>query len=239
MAIGNTYFQFKQFRIDQELCAMKVTTDACVFGAWTPIHPHVKRVLDIGTGTGLLPLMLAQKNSDVHIDGIELVKDATRQAKANIANSPWRDRIEVMEGDVRNYPFPEKYDLIISNPPFFNNSLLGGNASRNAARHTHSLSYSDLLDVMEHHLQDDGYASILLPATETKIWNETAESRGWTTFHRLNIQHRPDAQIKRVISLVSKRITMEIIEETLIIQSADNQYSDDFKRLLRPYYLNL
>lgn len=133
--MSNSYFQFKQFRVEQDRCAMKVTTDACIQGAWTPVLPSVKNVLDVGTGTGILALMLAQKNSEITVDAIEVDKDAAGQARANVAGSPWRERINILEGDVRNYPFDKRYDLIITNPPFFSNSLLGDDVNKNLARH--------------------------------------------------------------------------------------------------------
>src|SRR5450631_3963277 len=115
----NPYFQFKHFTIRQDRCAMKVCTDACLFGAWLPAKvPATARVLDIGSGTGLLMLMLAQKNGgDIH--GIELDPDAFGQLGENIAGSPWAKRLQIFEGDVRQYVSQEKYDLIITNPPFF------------------------------------------------------------------------------------------------------------------------
>src|SRR5205085_2984467 len=122
---SNSYFQFKQFRVQQEATAMKVSTDACIQGAWTPIEPFVKNVLDIGTGTGLLSLMVAQRNNHILIDAIELDENAAQQATENIHASPWGDRINIVNGDIRNYTFNRQYDLIICNPPFFQNSLLG------------------------------------------------------------------------------------------------------------------
>src|SRR4051812_8170670 len=117
--MSNSYFQFKRFRIDQGSCAMKVTTDACIQGAWCPISPDVKAVLDIGAGTGLLSLMLAQRNDDICIDAIEYDKDAAIQAAGNVLASGWRDRISILYADVRDHRFARRYDLIISNPPFF------------------------------------------------------------------------------------------------------------------------
>ncbi|MGN6568280.1 MAG: tRNA1(Val) (adenine(37)-N6)-methyltransferase, partial [Flavipsychrobacter sp.] len=143
--MSNQYFQFKQFRIEQDKCAMKVSTDACIQGAWTPIHDHVRHVLDIGTGTGLLSLMLAQRDPRMHIDAVELDEQAATQAKENIVSSPFSERIDIIHGDAKEYQANQQYDLIICNPPFFQNSLLGDNSKRNTARHTLSFSYEDLL----------------------------------------------------------------------------------------------
>src|SRR5271154_3865208 len=119
----NSYFRFKQFIVRQDRSAMKVCTDSCILGAWSATRLHdAKKILDIGSGTGLLPLMLAQY-SHSEIDGIELDHESYKQAEENINESPWSDRLQIMEGDARYYPYKEKYDFIISNPPFFESDL--------------------------------------------------------------------------------------------------------------------
>jgi tRNA1Val (adenine37-N6)-methyltransferase len=140
MGLGNSYFQFKQFTVHQGDCAMKVTTDACIQGAWTPVQKDEVRILDIGAGTGLLSLMLAQKAPNAIVDAVELNEQAATQAGQNFAGSPWADRLNVICSDIQGYRATHKYDLIISNPPFFNNSLKGPEASRNNARHTTALT---------------------------------------------------------------------------------------------------
>lgn len=176
--MSNHYFQFKQFTIHQDKCAMKVSTDACIQGAWTPIANDVVDVLDIGTGTGLLSLMLAQRNSSIHIDAIELDADAAIQAKENASASPWADRVQMMQGDVTTHQFTKQYDMVICNPPFFNNSLLGDDAQRNSVRHTISLSYDALLAVLQNVLKPTGYAAVLLPAAEHEIWQNLLLKNG-------------------------------------------------------------
>lgn len=218
---------------------MKVTTDACIQGAWTPVLPSVKRVLDIGTGTGLLSLMLAQRNPDIIIDAIELDSEAARQASENIALSAWKNRVQVLEGDVINFTFTNKYDLIISNPPFFNDSLQSDKANKNMARHTAALGNNDLLKVITDNLNEGGYASILLPYKEYQIWKELLQESGWNEFDQLAISHRPEAAVKRVVSLFSKKEIAAIRENTLIIQDTGCKYSHSFTDLLSPYYLDL
>ena len=236
--MANNYFQFKQFKVEQDRCAMKVTTDACIQGAWTPVLPGVKRVLDIGAGTGLLSLMLAQRNADIAVDAIEFDKDACAQARDNATASPWTDLVNIIEGDVRTYDFSHKYDLIISNPPFFNNSLLGDTAAKNNARHTLSLSYTDLLNVMAGSLNDDGYVSILLPATEYGQWSDLMQENGWGEFERLSISHRPGAAVKRIVGLFHKKDVAGASKALLTIQGDDNNYTPAFIDLLAPFYLN-
>ena len=237
--MSNDYFQFKQFRVGQERCAMKVTTDACIQGAWTPVVQHVKNILDIGAGTGLLSLMLAQKCADVVIDAIEFDKDAAQQAAENITASPWKNRINVLEGDARNYPFSRKYDLIISNPPFFNDSLLSNDESNDMARHTLHLSYHDLLGVLSGNLADNGYISILLPYAEYRLWNTLAQEAGWFESGKLVIKHTSNAPVKRVVGLFRKNEPTYLLEETLVIKDEEQNYSQAFIGMLSPFYLNL
>ncbi|MET4758482.1 tRNA1(Val) (adenine(37)-N6)-methyltransferase [Endozoicomonas sp. NE40] len=153
---SNTYFQFKQFRVDQDQCAMKVTMDACLFGALVDVEES-QRILDIGTGTGLLSLMAAQRSS-AHIDAVELDDDAARQARQNVAQSPWSDRITVTQSAIQQFfGAPDGYDTIICNPPFFENSLKAANDKRTMARHTESLSFSDLVQATSRLLHKKWY----------------------------------------------------------------------------------
>ncbi|MCW3122217.1 MAG: methyltransferase [Flavipsychrobacter sp.] len=237
--MSNSYFRFKQFNIDQEHCAMKVTTDACIQGAWTPLLPHVHRALDIGAGTGLLSLMLAQRNADITIDAIELDNEAATQASNNVAASSWENRINIIAGDVCTHPFSCRYDMIISNPPFFNNSLLSDKQNKNLARHTLSLTYTDLLNAISANLSDDGYASVLLPYAEYKIWQSLLLKGGWVEFNRLEICHSPNAAVKRVICVFGKKELEVIQQETLVIKDTEGKYMPQFTALLSPYYLDL
>ena len=237
--MANQYFQFKQFIIQQDRCAMKVSTDACIQGAWTPIGDNVKDVLDIGAGTGLLSLILAQRNGNIHIDAIELDTEAAQQAKENATSSPWRDRVEVIQADVTKHSFNKQYNMVICNPPFFNNSLLGDTATRNQARHTLSLTYSDLLSVLNNVLKNDGYASILLPTAEHAEWEKLLNKNGWYVNHRLFVQPKENSLPNRIVSLCSRNMTQKIEEEKLVIYVAQNQYTNEATELLKPFYLKL
>ena len=156
--MANNYFQFKQFIIHQDRCAMKVTTDSCLFGAWVAaavrsqdpiaIGSGVRSLLDIGAGTGLLSLMIAQKNN-ISIDAIEIDKDAFLQASENIAASPWSERIKISHADIKYFnPLPAKYDIIVSNPPFYENEWQSESLQRNTAHHSSELLLTDLLDII-------------------------------------------------------------------------------------------
>jgi len=237
--MSNSYFQFKQFRIEQDHCAMKVSTDACIQGAWTPIFDGVEHVLDIGTGTGLLSLMLAQRNPDILIDAIELDINAAQQAKYNSSASPWASRINVIQGDIRTHYFSTQYDLVICNPPFFVNSLLGDKPERNIARHTTSLTFPDLLDAFKQYLSADGYACVLLPLPEHQQWNTLLRQNDWYIGETLLVKPNPTAAPNRIISLCSRNPYPDAKQETLMIRNAANEYTQAFKDLLHAYYLQL
>ncbi len=237
--MSNHYFQFKQFTIHQDKCAMKVSTDACIQGAWTPIANNVVHVLDIGAGTGLLSLMLAQRNSNIHIDAIELDADAAMQAQENISASPWADRVEVMQGDVTTHSFTRQYDMVICNPPFFNNSLLGDDEQRNSVRHTISLSYEALLTVLQNVLTPTGYAAILLPAAEHELWQQLLAKNGWAIAKLLQVHPKEASSYNRVISLCGKQPMTETEIEKLQIYKQGGGYTESFTQLLQPFYLKL
>lgn len=236
----NTYFQFKQFRIEQEHCAMKVSTDACIQGAWSPLKSEAKQVLDIGTGTGLLSIMLAQRYPSISIDAIELDATAAQQAQENFSNSPWANRIHLLQGDATIYPFDKKYDYIICNPPFFNNSLLGPQQQRNQARHTLSLSYQHLISLLKNNLTATGNASILLPFHEgTTIWTSLLEEAGMYLEQVLHIAPSSNKPFNRIVLICCLSNQEKLTPEIVSIRNSDQSYTDSFIRLLQPFYTSL
>lgn len=236
--MSNTYFQFKQFRIEQAQCAMKVSTDACIQGAWTPIEPFVKNVLDIGAGTGLLSLMLAQRHATAAIDAIEIDEQAAGQAAANFRQSPWAERLQLFHGDAKSYPFPKKYELMLCNPPFFKDNLLGADGRRNHARHSLLFSLEDLIKRIEESLTEEGYASVLLPVTEQKRWEELVAAQGHFLSKRLLIHPAIGKPANRIIT-ISRKKAVPVSDEALCIRGKTVQ--DDhsvFQSLLSPFYLD-
>jgi tRNA1Val (adenine37-N6)-methyltransferase len=232
--MSNQYFQFKQFTIQQDRCAMKVSTDACIQGAWTPVDTAVQRVLDIGTGTGLLALMLAQRAADIYIDAVELDNATAQQAKENIAASPFADRVYVVQGDINNYT-AAGYDLIICNPPFFSNSLLGDNDARNTARHTITLTHTALMFAMRRLLNEDGYASVLLPFAQQAQWELLVAQHGLYMQRRLLIRPYAHNNVNRIVSVLGFRRD-ECVDEELVIYKEQNSYTTDAMRLLGDFY---
>lgn len=236
----NDYFQFKQFRIQQDACAMKVSTDACIQGAWTEVDDTVTRILDIGAGTGLLSLMLAQRSrSDVMIDAIELDEPTAAQAAENASSSPWSERITVMQGDITVLPLQAQYDMVICNPPFFNNSLQGDDTQRNMARHTNTLGYAELLHSLQCALTSEGYASILLPVAEHAIWKQLLDEEGWHISQELWVKPNKVKPVNRVVSICSRQQGSGLVKEELCIYNGDRTYTGEFAALLADYYLAL
>lgn len=237
--MSNSYFQFKQFLVEQDKCAMKVSTDACIQGAWTTINQNIKQVLDIGTGTGLLALMLAQKNGDVKIDAVEYDGNAAQQATENFTASPWQERLSCINSDINNFTTHKKYGLIVSNPPFFKDSLLGPTHERNIARHSMTLTLEDLIRIANNLLNDDGCISLLLPPTIQKNWELLIENIGWYISNKLYIIPSYNKEANRIVSITSKKVVTTLHEERLVIRDSKNEYSNDFKQLLHDYYLHL
>jgi tRNA1Val (adenine37-N6)-methyltransferase len=234
--LAKGYFRFKQFTVWQDQCAMKVCTDACILGASADVA-NAQRILDIGTGTGLLSLMLAQR-SPARIDAVEMDEAAYRQASQNVALSPFSDRIRVHHGRIQDFADPQldSYDLIISNPPFFENHLRSPDRSRNDALHTATLSLGELLNAITCLLNPAGKCSILLPVYESRLLEEAASSRGLFTVHRLKVRHSPMHPLFRIVTTIAKS-PAPVREEELSIYEADQVYSESFRTLLRDYYL--
>jgi tRNA1Val (adenine37-N6)-methyltransferase len=232
--LANTHFAFKQFTIHQDQTAMKVTTDACILGAYTDAQ-EAKNILDIGTGTGLLALMLAQK-SNAKIDAVEIDKNAYNQTVTNANESVFKDRITVHNTSIQDFKTINSYDLIISNPPFFQNHLKSETLARNNSIHTDSLSFEDLLHSILRLLSFNGTFVVLLPTYESSVFEQLSISKGLYPQKKLTIRHRKDTKILRIITTFG-RTKKEIINEELIIKNPDESYSPDFQSLLKDYYL--
>jgi tRNA1Val (adenine37-N6)-methyltransferase len=234
----NPYFRFKQFVIHQDRCAMKVCTDSCILGAWTAqeLNP-IKSILDIGTGSALLSLMLAQK-SDASIDAIESDPDAARQAAENINLTPWSNRIRVLEGDVRNYSAPAPYDFIITNPPFYESDLHSPENKKNKARHEVGLTLHQLMTAIVKNLKPDGAFSILLPHHRTNYFENLAMDNGFFLSKKLTVHQTPSHAPFRSICLFGYRKPLTPASEMLIIKKPDGKYSGEFIEIMKDYYLN-
>ena len=241
--MSNDYFQFQQFRIEQSQCAMKVSTDACLLGAAVDLT-GATRLLDIGTGTGLLALMAAQRHASVEIVAVEIAETAAAQAAAKVAMSPWSGRIQVRAQGLAEYAAtkPGPFSHIICNPPFFRRSLRSPDAARSTARHTaeDTLSFGALANFAQEFLQPAGLLTVLLPPPEMQVFEQVAAADRLYPATRLMVRHRPGSRPLRHITGF-RRAPGAVREAELAIRSADDdtQYSVEFRTLLAGFYLAL
>jgi tRNA1Val (adenine37-N6)-methyltransferase len=237
--MSNSYFQFKKFSIQQDQCGMKVCTDSCVLGAWFAEKiPTYSTILDIGSGTGLQMLMLAQK-SRAKITGIEIDLPSCKQSKENIQESPWHDRLNICPGDVRNYKFPDRFDFIISNPPFFEGDLLSENSQDQVARHEISLNLEELLEVVKSNLDTGGSFGILLPANRTSYFEKLALDYGFYVSEALFLRQSSAYEFFRTILHLSGRKANNPERFELSIHKGSGHFTAEFIELMKDYYLYL
>jgi tRNA1Val (adenine37-N6)-methyltransferase len=237
--MSNSFFRFKEFTIHQDKSAMKVCTDACLLGAWTAVRiKNEKKILDIGAGTGLLSLMLAQK-SEALIDAIELDSDATAQAKENILQSPWFARVQISEADIRRSALPADYDFIISNPPFYESDLRSPEQKKNKAKHNETLGLDELMVAICNHLKKTGSFSILLPFFRHNYFEMLAAAHGFFAIEKLCVRQTPKHEPFRSIGLFSYQKPEKVIVQDLIIKNEDGKYSPAFYGLMKDYYASM
>ena len=229
-------FTFKQFTIQQDHCAMKVCTDACIFGASIDVE-NVKNILDIGTGTGLLSLMLAQRG-EAQIDAVEIEQSAYSQALSNIFESEFSDRITVFHQDIKSFYSPDAYDLIISNPPFYQKSLKSPDSQINKALHAVELTFEELIDSVKRLLKPDGRFAVLLPPFEVEKLIDIAQKKELYLSKKILIRHDESKPIFRIIATFQNLTMSDYQEETLVIHEKNSKtYSENFRTLLKDYYL--
>ena len=231
----STPFQFKHFSIQQNSSAMKVGTDGVLLGAWSNIMEG--SILDIGTGTGLIAIMLAQRDRSIQIDAVELEKEAYQEAKTNIHSSGWSERITAYNSSIQEYKTEKKYNLIISNPPFFLNSTKAPKSDRNLARHTDQLSFVDLIDTVVRLLNADGIFSLILPLKEAEHFINLAKQHKLFLNKRCEVKPNPNKSAKRILMEFSFH-QKTIKEEELIIETETrHQYTKEYISLTKDFYL--
>ena len=236
--MSNNYFQFKKFTIEQSGCAMKVGTDGCLLGSWFDCSQS-RYILDIGTGSGLIAIMAAQRCKDAYITGIEIDVDAANQAKENVKNSPWRERIEIVTGNLLDYNTDKLFDTIVSNPPYFVNSLKCDNDSRTLARHNDSLDCKDFFKKTESLLRPGGKIYIIIPCDIFEEWNFAAIVNGFSPTRAVYIKTTPRKQPKRVMVEFGRENCTMHKEETLVLETEPGVYSKEAQELLRDFYLKI
>lgn len=233
--MANDYFQFRQFTIRQERCGMKVGTDGTLLGAWAQ---GGKRILDIGTGTGLIALMMAQRFPKAHVVGIDIDAEAVSQARENVALSPFADRIDIQHADFATYPSPTKFNIIVSNPPYFTDALLSPDAQRTLARHAGShpllgevgggFTYRLLIQRSRNLLCDDGELSVIIPVSEQGRMESEAALAGLFKSRECRVKTAERKPPKRVLLAFRKHPTPLERTELVIGSEGYHKLTEDF-----------
>lgn len=233
----NPYFQFKQFYVYHNQCAMKVGSDGVLLGAWANTN-KANHILDIGSGSGLIALMLAQR-SHALLHAIDIDKNATLQTQFNFEHSPWKDRMKVWQADVKNLDTlsKQRYDLIVSNPPFFNNSLKNPDAFRTLARHTDTLLHTQLIDSALRLFAPEARLSVILPVAEALAGIDYAQAKGLHLERKTWVLPKPQAPAKRLLLEFSTQCCTTLETEITIETKERNVFTSEYKALLKDYFL--
>lgn len=235
--MGRPYFQFKQFTVFHDHCAMKVGTDGVLLGAWSDVEGTTS-VLDIGTGTGLVALMTAQR-SQAMITGIDIDADAIEQACENGKRSPWSNRLLFVQADVQAY-WPEKhFDAVVCNPPFFENALLSPDKKRAQARHTASLPLERLADVSARLLADDGKLNVILPPDVSEDFIISCWEVGLNLYRRCEVYSKNGKPVKRMLLGLKKGRVDRLANTRLYLVDDAGNRSKTYTELTRDFYLDL
>ncbi len=231
-------FHFKKFSIDDSTAAMKVGTDSVLLGAWAVCEKET-RILDIGTGSGILALMMAQRNYKTYIDGVEIDPDAAALARLNVQLSPWPDQIQIITTTIQEFSETAQhtYSLIISNPPFFTNSLKAPDKARSAARHNDTLPVTDLLECTSKLLTENGKAAFIIPANDFDNWKSEAAKLNLFPINITLVKSSPTLSPHRAMVMFSRKNQIAISEDEICIYSSINIHSHAYRDLTTDFYL--
>ena len=221
---------------------MKVCTDACILGAWTAkkILGQTEQpalILDVGTGTGLLALMLAQKTAAT-VHAVEMNPDAAKKAEENFVASPWADRISIFHTAIQEFPHTLRYEWIISNPPFFEDDLTSGDAAKNAAKHDSTLTLRELIFNIRQLMENHGQATLLIPYYRTAYFEDLVKQEGLFVNEYLFVKQSPRHGFFRTLLLLSRQDKLPV-KSQMSIHDHSRNYTTEFAELLRDYYLKL
>jgi tRNA1Val (adenine37-N6)-methyltransferase len=229
-------FTFKQFKVEHDSCAMKVSTDGILLGAWAYLK-GANTLLDIGTGTGLLALMCKQRQPALSITAVEIDEAAYKQAQQNIASSPWPN-ITVKHTTIQAFEQAAPFDVVISNPPYFNRSLKGLSDARNTARHTDGLSFDELIHAYMRLSHEHSCFNVILPTTEAGLFIDLAKQSGLYLNAHCQIKTTPSKAFSRSLMRFSLVNTLPELT-SLCIKDENNRYSDDYIALCKAFYLKM
>ena len=227
-------FRFKQFHINHDRCAMKVGTDGVLLGAWAPL-PQKGIGLDIGTGSGLIALMAAQRAPDMTFIGIDVDAEAIAQAHENVMESPFSDRVSVNCCSLQDFLYPKPFDAILCNPPFFEESLLPPDPRRSMARHTSQLPFADLAKSASSMLSAEGFFSVILPASATDTFTRLCQDEGLQPCRQCYVHTTARKAPKRILSCYSHQPS-SLHTESLVLQDGDAR-SEEYSQLCEQFYL--
>lgn len=236
----NNVFQFKQFNIEQDRCAMKVGTDGVLLGAWTPLINNPYNILDIGTGTGLIALMLAQRSNAEQIDAIEIDDNAYEQATENFENSPWNDRLYCYHAGLDEFveEVEEEFDLIVSNPPFYKDEYKSDNEQRDIARFEDSLPFEELIEAADFFLSENGIFALIVPFKEEQVIIDLCLEKKLFPLKITRVKGTPTSEIKRSL-LAFSRIEQPALVDELTIEISRHQYTPEYIELTKEFYLKM
>lgn len=259
----NPYFQFKQFTIYHDKCAMKVGTDGVLLGAWANTN-NPKHILDIGSGSGLISLMLAQRFATAYITGVEIEENGYQQSIENVSQSPFANRIKIHNHSIQEYansrvnsisstksnaksqdsrlmPFigaPSSFDLIVSNPPFFHGAHTTGNINRDLARHSSGLLPQDLWKAVTLLSHENTVFCVILPILEGESFIQLANDFQWKLHQRINVKGQPNTKVKRLLLQFGQQ-EVPLRESSLIIEKQRGNYTSEFTKLVKAFYIKL
>ena len=238
--MGADVFRFKQFEVKQDKAAMKVGTDGVLLGAWVELPQTAFSILDVGSGTGLIALMMAQRSHAEVIDAVELNPSSYVQTVDNFEISDWGDRLFCYHASFQEFveEIEDAYDVIISNPPFYTDTFKEESSERTMARHTETLNYEDLLHGTSKLLSDNGISAFVIPYNEEELFIEKAKNYGLYPNRICRVKGTEETLIKRSLLQFSKKENAPEISE-LIIEISRHVYTDDYKRLVKDFYLKM
>jgi tRNA1Val (adenine37-N6)-methyltransferase len=234
-------FSFKQFTVQQDRCAMKIGTDGVLLGAWCPIDNNPFSVLDIGAGTGILSLMLAQRSNAEQIDSLEIDEEAYEQCVENFENSPWSDRLFCFHAGLDEFvDEPEdEYDLIISNPPFYSEDFKSDNSQRDLARFQDALPFEDLIEAANLLLSENGIFAVIIPFKEEEKFIDLCAEVELYPIKGTRVKGTLTTEIKRSLLAFKRYELSTLTADELIIETSRHQYTDDYINLTKDFYLKM
>lgn len=234
-------FQFKQFSLEQDRCAMKIGTDGVLLGAWTPIENNPFSILDIGSGTGVIALMLAQRSNAEQIDALEIDEEAYEQSVDNFENSPWSDRLFCFHAGLDEFvEEPEdEYDLIVSNPPFYTDDYKSDNEQRDLARFADAMPFEDLIEAADLLLSENGILAVIIPVKEEENFLALAKEYELYPLKITRVKGTATTEIKRSLLAFSRYEKIAFPIDELIIETSRHQYTPEYIELTKDFYLKM